>query len=156
MYASHDSASLKSHYSDVRKRLGLGVKPVSVPFRNLRNPSKLYAICYDAPIGPQRIIYSEIHVLSEDERIRRSAVRQTRTAAQNVIADIAEQHGYSFSSVLDRSRDRRRVAVRAIIAHRLYGLGLSLPQVGRVMGGRDHTTILHMLRSHTPEGERVR
>ncbi|RWF44279.1 MAG: hypothetical protein EOS65_02570 [Mesorhizobium sp.] len=75
-------------------------------------------------------------------------LRIPKTDAQKIIADIAHKHGTSYSAVISRSRSRFLVKVRteAIWALKDWNPTLSLPQIGRLVGGRDHTTILHALR----------
>lgn len=54
--------------------------------------------------------------------------------------------GYSYYVVLSKSRDQEHVKVRyALIYHLLYTVKpkLSLKRVGQLVGGRDHTSIIH-------------
>lgn len=48
-----------------------------------------------------------------------------------------------------RGRDRHRWIVlrRKFIAGKMRAEGYSLPQIGRALGGRNHTTILYYLRT---------
>lgn len=58
----------------------------------------------------------------------------------------ADQCGVRASDVRGESRCRRVVRVRAWIAAELRAeWGLSYPAIGRVLGGRHHTTIMHLL-----------
>jgi len=142
----HTEADMRRHYVEVRKRLGaLPPRNVVIP-KARRNAKALYATLYDAPIGPIRVVYSEIALPSQ-------AFDKPMSSAQRVIDTIAREHGFSYAEITGRSR--RSVRVRAICAHRLRSLGLSLPQIGRVMGGRDHTSILYLCNTFTPTGERA-
>lgn len=49
----------------------------------------------------------------------------------------------SLSDVLGKSREHRLMPARAAIARYLRERGWSYPSIGKVMGGRDHTTIMH-------------
>ncbi|MER9937436.1 helix-turn-helix domain-containing protein [Mesorhizobium sp. M0088] len=71
-----------------------------------------------------------------------------RTKTQQIIADMAHQHGVTYADVISKSRRHHFVKARteAIWALKDWNPSLSLPQIGRLMGGRDHTTILHALR----------
>jgi hypothetical protein len=71
-----------------------------------------------------------------------------RTPAQKIIADVAHQHGLTYADIISNSRRRHFVKARteAIWAIKDWKPSLSLLQIGRLMGGRDHTTILHALR----------
>ena len=59
----------------------------------------------------------------------------------------AERHGVAFADVVAPGRRGERVTVaRRAIANRLRLEGHSLPEIGRIMGGLHHTTVLYMLR----------
>ncbi len=55
--------------------------------------------------------------------------------------------GFPSDEVRGPSRQRELVRARAVIAHelRLAPWELSLPAIGRALGGRHHTTILALL-----------
>lgn len=74
----------------------------------------------------------------------------------DVIETVANETGITVAALCGHCRSARLVSARAVAAHRLRDAGLSLPRIGRAIGGRDHTTIMHCLRHYTPEGERVR
>ncbi len=60
---------------------------------------------------------------------------------------IAESFRVQWSVMLDASRCRGAVRVRQIAAAILSRFSnYSLPEIGRALGGRDHTTILHAIR----------
>jgi|SRR6185369_8751231 len=71
-----------------------------------------------------------------------------RTKAQQIIADMARQHQLTYADIISKSRRHHIVKARteAIWALKDWNPSLSLPQIGRMMGGRDHTTVLHALR----------
>jgi hypothetical protein len=56
--------------------------------------------------------------------------------------------GMNFDEIVGNGRTRRLVAARdaLILELKIEYPSLSLPQLGRIFGGRDHTTILHSLR----------
>ena len=60
----------------------------------------------------------------------------------------ARKHGLTVDDIKGNSRFRNVVAARydAIVDLHLKRPDLSLPEMGRLIGGRDHTTILHALR----------
>ena len=69
-------------------------------------------------------------------------------SAHKVIAIVAEVSGKSRDDILGRSRlpevsDVRQLAAYIMVRH----AGLSLPKIGRELGGRKHTTILHAQRA---------
>ena len=69
--------------------------------------------------------------------------------AEAIIRDVCREHQVAIREVMGR-RGRpqaKLVAARAEIVRRIRETTrLSLPQIGAVLGGRDHTTILHYLR----------
>ncbi len=73
--------------------------------------------------------------------------------ARKIIADIAHKHGLNYRDLVGPRRYRHIIPVRdeAIAAVRALSDGresFSLPMVGRIFGGRDHTSILAALRRH--------
>jgi len=50
--------------------------------------------------------------------------------------------------ICNKSRKRELVDARHMIMRLLYDSNISLTQVGIIMGGRDHTTVIHGLKKH--------
>jgi hypothetical protein len=77
-----------------------------------------------------------------------------RTEAQQIIHDIAHKHGLTFADLVGKGRYRRIVTARdeAIAAVKALTNGdrcsFSLPVIGRIFGGKDHTSVLASLRRH--------
>lgn len=69
-------------------------------------------------------------------------------SVQEIIRDVARRHGISPQDITGRSRSRTIVEIRheAIVEAHLKRPDLSSPQLGRLFGNRDHTTILYALR----------
>lgn len=67
--------------------------------------------------------------------------------ARDIIRLTAQQHGVTTTDVMGPRRQRAMVAARheAIWRVSVAFPDMSLPQIGRVFGGRDHTTILHAI-----------
>lgn len=65
-----------------------------------------------------------------------------------ILAAICEASGFSIWDLCGPRRDRRLARARQIAYHLLRVLrpDLSLPAIGRALGDRDHTTIIHGLR----------
>jgi WhiB family transcriptional regulator, redox-sensing transcriptional regulator len=73
-------------------------------------------------------------------------VRATRLAdAGTIVAAVADRHGLTVEVLTGDGRSRGVVAARREAMWCLRESGLSLPDVGRVLG-RDHSTVLHGLR----------
>lgn len=54
--------------------------------------------------------------------------------------------GYDVNVIRGASRTREHVGVRRLIAAGLREAGASYPEIGRALGGRDHSTIMSLLR----------
>ncbi len=65
-----------------------------------------------------------------------------------LIARVAAWHGFTAEQMIEPCRKRDRIAARAdcIFAVKQAYPKASLPKLGQIFGGRDHTTILHYLR----------
>lgn len=64
---------------------------------------------------------------------------------QRIINTVAEVYGLRVSDVKGPSRCKREVNARRHVIHLLteYRPDLSLPLIGKLLGGKDHTTVLH-------------
>jgi hypothetical protein len=68
-------------------------------------------------------------------------------AAKDIFTEICLRRGVHPRDVMGRTRPRKLVACRAKIYVRLKrDLGWCLPQIGKFLGGRDHTTVLHAIK----------
>ncbi len=85
--------------------------------------------------------------LSLSERLRMRGVYE-------LVTDTAYSHRVSLSEVLSKSRKRPIAAARRAVCVALRARGLSLPEIGALIG-RDHTTVLHSLRVAEREAERA-
>ena len=96
------------------------------------------ATLYVAPIGPIRV-RDWLNIASPKET--------AQTTAKRILAEICALYGVSH---VDLISDRRTACLTRPRQHACYRLRmetpLSLPQIGRLMGGRDHTTILYNYR----------
>lgn len=148
----HSVDSLRGHYAAVRARLGVGVKQSTVSLWH-RNPARLYATRYAAPIGPQRVIYVLPPKPQRSEVLagRPMSIRQER----DFIADVCIERGLSYCELLGEGKGRLVVSARAIVAHRLAKGGRSSVYIGRMLK-KDHSSILKLLGRYTAEGERIR
>ena len=63
-----------------------------------------------------------------------------------ILAGVAERHGMTVAAMISRKRQGRFVNARCEAALSLREhTGLSLAEIGFMLGGRDHTTVIHML-----------
>jgi len=73
----------------------------------------------------------------------------TRAAAEQIIAECAAKHLVSIAQVKGQSRLREVIGARFEVFYRMSTeLGYSLPMVGKAVGGRDHSGVLHGIRKH--------
>jgi chromosomal replication initiator protein len=74
---------------------------------------------------------------------------QRRMAGAAIVDRVAARHGLTLADLLGQSRIWRIARARqAAYAAIRIELGWSLPRIGRLFGGRDHTTILKGIRAH--------
>ena len=72
-----------------------------------------------------------------------------------VIHEVAARHGVTVEALLGRRKYSPLPAARRAVCMRLREAGLSLPAIGRQLGGRDHTTILSYLRPKNRTAEKM-
>lgn len=64
----------------------------------------------------------------------------------SLLEAIATRTGVPVSEIVSKDRHAPIVKARDQAARELRARGLSLNEIGRALGGRDHKTILHSLR----------
>lgn len=69
---------------------------------------------------------------------------------QEIIFEVAKARGITARELCGPDRSKRYADARREAARRLREHGLSLPNIGRHLGGRDHSTISHYLRTPSP------
>ena len=76
------------------------------------------------------------------------AARATRRPPlRQIIAVVAKYHGVPQKVLKSSSRRQAAVYARAVVGYLARELsGTSYEQIGRALGGRDHTTIMHSYR----------
>ena len=76
-------------------------------------------------------------------------VTPPRITWKQIALQVAAKHKVSLIDIRSPRRDRPTVRARHEAFWRMkQETRLSLPQIGRFMGGRDHTTVLHGIRKH--------
>ena len=74
-----------------------------------------------------------------------------RQLNMELIAAIAQEYDYTLEDVLGPRKFRALVEVRSKCIVMLRDKGYSTTEIGRIMGGRDHSTICHALKKHEQE-----
>ena len=66
------------------------------------------------------------------------------------LRDRCKEIGVEYSDIVGISRKRDITIPRQRLMYEVYEKfpGLSLPQMGRMFGGRDHSTLIHGIRAH--------
>jgi len=92
--------------------------------------------------------YQEKAALERGLRLLRLARNNSDVEkAKSIIDEVSRETEVPKPAILGRSRRRRLVRARWMAIARIrLETDLSLPEIGDLMGGRDHTTILHALR----------
>jgi chromosomal replication initiator protein len=73
----------------------------------------------------------------------------TETPSKKILSEVAEKYAMPPTVFRSKSRDAAYVLCRQEASYRLkYELNFSLSQIGRLMGHRDHTTVLHAIRRY--------
>lgn len=63
------------------------------------------------------------------------------------LSAVARHFGVTFAELLGRDRHSRIANARHVVAWLLRQHGLSYPEIGRALGGRDHTTAMNSVRA---------
>jgi len=81
-------------------------------------------------------------------------VRQQPITAEQVLSVVADYYHVDLADLTGRSRSRENVLPRQMAMYLLREeTGASLPQIGDVVGGRDHTTVMYAHEKITEEIE---
>lgn len=71
------------------------------------------------------------------------------TSAQRIIKDICHKHGCTMGELYSARRAHPLVVARHEAMYRLSKeTSMSLPAIGRRLGGRDHSTVIHGVKKH--------
>lgn len=63
--------------------------------------------------------------------------------SRQILLDTARNHGMTLAEMKTKCRSRRYIQARQEAMYRLRQEGLSLLQIANMLGGLDHTTVLH-------------
>lgn len=112
----------------------------------LRGPSKVVNLHRPAPQRPA--IDENAHVLAYREFVAAKAIQCS--SPRGYMRFRCFEIGFSFDDLISKSRKRAHVAVRhKIIAEVKERFDhLSFPQLARLFGGLDHTSIIYAMKKH--------
>jgi chromosomal replication initiator protein len=77
------------------------------------------------------------------------AIADLPCAGHRISRSIAKSYGIGFNELVSPRRDKYLVRARqeAMWLMKKY-TQLSLPHIGRILGDRDHTTVIHGIKAH--------
>ena len=73
---------------------------------------------------------------------------KNRPRWRDLATDVAESRGLTVKELLARSRTHRVSHARHELMFAMAACGFGLSETGRLLGGFDHTTVLHGIRAH--------
>jgi hypothetical protein len=76
----------------------------------------------------------------------RPPVDEPRAVDAAELAGLAGEAGITVVELCSPRRSKALVAARARVAKALRLRGLSYPEIGRLLGGRDHTTAMNLVK----------
>lgn len=125
---------MRAHYAAVRRRIN------AAAISQAPEPEL-------APVPAPDSDVIELPRLSTARRVIRINER-SKSPARDFVARFARWHGRTLNDLAGAGRRDAVVHLRhdAILALMLFRPDMSLNQIGKVFGGRDHTTILHAAR----------
>lgn len=134
---------LHNHYKQVRQRIQ-SAKPIVVrkPVRQV----KIIHIIEAAELAAKRRAEEELAFYEEARRKATEALKPSRYKLK--VIEIAKKHGIEMEQMVGECRAAKFVKARQEAMYELHMMGLSYPSIGRLLGGRDHTTCLHGMRKH--------
>lgn len=138
----HTEAALKAHYTDVRRRIWTAQpKPKPKPAQD-----HIRLVVVNEPERPtwkRTRTNFDAHVI-EFYFARARAGSPMRA----YIRSRAEELGYDYKRIVSKGRTRELAYARQLIMWEVKHLwpAVSFPELGRMFGGRDHTTVLHAMR----------
>lgn len=124
----------------------------SNPARPVADPPQIKPSCVVAPLDREEVMAAMLP-RPAPPRVAADAVLMHVTVpklrSREILEEVAAKHGLRVDDLRSKSRLHVLVAARQEASFRLRTeLGLSLPAIGRLLGGRDHTTILHAVKRH--------
>lgn len=130
---------LAAHYAEVRRRLWMAQpkKAVVIPF-----PVKKVEEPIEPP--PQPTTLDELI-----ERAKEKFEPLKKSVVTVIMEEVAKRHNVEVKDMKGKSRKAYLTAPRAEFAWIcVRQRKMSLTKVGQMLGGRDHTTILHAVRQY--------
>jgi hypothetical protein len=135
-------------YKAIRKQYYSPTKGLVPPIEAA--PKYRVKFVYLAPIGPIRPVLYNPKSISQgmafaQEIIESGKILQVpRNRGTVILREVSEQYGVSIEDIISPRRDAKYVRPRQIVMYRMCKeTDWSLPRIGRLLGNRDHTTVIH-------------
>jgi len=89
-------------------------------------------------------------IKSEVEAAMQKTIKANRQSemVSYLLKTVAEKHGVSVEEIISNSRDFHICRARDEAAYKLKNSGRSNASVGKILGDRDHSTIIAAVRRH--------
>jgi hypothetical protein len=120
------------------------------PIVPVKKPNVRARFVYPFPIGPSFPFKYEAASISEGMAAAQEIIDSQkiisvpRNKGAQILKEVCEKHQVSLADVISERRHQYLVKPRQEAMYRLCTeTDWSLPRIGRLLGGRDHTTILH-------------
>jgi putative intracellular protease/amidase len=99
-------------------------------------------------VDPALIVDPDAHPDIVAEIARLAAEVLADQMAARLLQTVAAEHGVTVADLAGRSREAALTAARHAAMAALVDAGVSSVQAGRLLGGRDHTTVLSGVKRH--------
>lgn len=145
-----------AHYRGVKQRIAMAAEEAQKKIkRESDERSKIAQELIDKRAAANRKKYLDMmRVLMEEQEQQRAKLlaelnsEPKTTTAKQIALDICEEYQLDWDRVRGHERLQFLVKCRQHIMYALREYGLSLKQIGIILGNRDHSTILHGARAH--------
>lgn len=148
-------AGQAAHYAAVRARLFNAGAPAERPSerrvirvrRNSHRPDvEIFPTVRVTEETRQRV--RDILLVARSERVD-AGLPADPEIWTDIVAEVLAKHGVTRAELMSAQRGVHIVACRHEVFYRMSKeTTLSLPQIGKRIGGKDHTTVLHGIRRH--------
>jgi chromosomal replication initiator protein len=97
-------------------------------------------------IGYEPVVMTKVHMdVIQDNQVTHIPVLTLQELLEKFEPFLPEVYGYTFR-LQSKSRKRELVDLRAMYCRIAKSMKYPLSQIGKVLGDRDHTTVIHALR----------
>ena len=127
---------LQQHYKAVRARLWAGAPPPPVVVRP------------PPPPPPSRPFPTSDQFREAHELLRAVGIVGV-PRWKLILREVCAAHGVTLDQLISHNRSKKFIDARMLAYYRLHKeLGLSLPQIGRYIGDRDHSTVFYGIKRY--------